>query len=117
MARLQSRMSRDLVQHLNIPICRGKFGIRALNNPHVISEPFRNLENAYSSRREIAGKAMAHDVRRHPAKILGLHEIRVRAAEVPSVAKPPLFHFRPKHPFVPLAKFQKSLEKTTESAW
>ena len=113
--RLQSRMTRGLVQHLNIPICRGKFGIRSLDNPDVISEPFGNLENAYSSRREIAGKAMAHDVRRHPPEILGCHEIRVRASEVPSIAKPPLFHFRPKHPFVSVAKFQKLLSKTMEA--
>ena len=108
-------MSRDLIQHLNIPICRCKLGVRALNNAHVISEPFRYLENTDASCSEITGEAMAHDVRRYPAKILGLHEICVRSAEVPSVTKPSLFDCRTKHPLVSLTIFQKSIKKAPKA--
>ena len=111
MARLQSRTSRGLIQHLNIPIRRGELGVRALNNAHVISEPFCYLENAYASRGEIAGEAMAHNMRRDPPQVSCQHEIGVETAEVPSVAKLPLFHLGTKRLFVPLAKFQKPLKK------
>ena len=52
----------------------------SLDNADIISKPFCNIENANTSRREVAGKGMAHDVRRDPPKILRLHEIRKRAA-------------------------------------
>ena len=72
-------------QGVNIRVPGSKMGVVPLNDAHVVTKPLSDLENGHPGAGEDRSEGMAHDVRRHPRQLLGVHVVCKRASEIVTV--------------------------------
>jgi hypothetical protein len=86
-----------MIRWINLWVVRFKARISALYNTRVVTEPYADLEQAWTGTGEQGSERVTHDMGCYPSKLLPFHMLVERSGEIVTITVTPMPDVGPEH--------------------